>query len=639
MMRFGLLCLWLLSSAVSAATVWLDDTWQPTTKAKAKFYGEYDATAAADDQGLHPIKIYYADNKQLRFEGKMRDPSKPGDTEQVGPYKFYYANGQLDSDGQFDEAGEFTGLTRIYNEDGTLDRTMEMKDGKINGEVRYFQSNGKLGSSYQMVNDQKQGLYQRFAEDGTTVVERGNYSNDQQEGEFRSFYDNGQLRVVRHFVAGQLDGDYLKYRQDGTPEETSHYRKGELDGANISYTNDGTKEREWNYKNGVLDGPNRYWYKNGQLMLERTYVNREQNGLDQMWSEDGRLSSVAHYKDGKLIGDKIRYHRDSEQIESIEHYNDQHQLLSRIDYDEDGNKLHETIYDVSQKQPISDYKVYKNGKLVFQRQKDPNRNWSFEQDFDENGEVTGFVTYQDNRRDGKYLSTSSGWRDNTQVRTEATFAKGKYHGDYQETELPSNIVLQQGRYQNDQKVGEWHYQEGNSTRVERYDNQGKLHGELLATTLDGKLLRREHYQHGKLHGDYEHRSEDGTVTDKGKYVNDQRDGAWIESVSYSSESWRGNYDHGKKVGDWRATSVAGYLVASAQYNKKGESDGTFYTFTEEGLLTNVDHFKNGDYHGKSVAYVGGKPYMVHTYENGKLINREEQNPYCQGDCDDETTAE
>ncbi|WP_417761783.1 hypothetical protein [Shewanella sp.] len=634
-MRFGLLCLWLVSSVASAATMWLDDSWQPTTKAKAIYYSEYDATAAADANGLHPIKIYYADNKQLRFEGKMKDPTQPADTVQVGPYKFYYANGQLASDGQFDAAGEFSGFTRIFNEDGSLDRTMEMQAGKVTGEVRYFHANGKLRSSYQLVNDIKQGPYQRFAEDGTTVLESGNYKDGKEEGEFRNYYDNGQLLVVRNFVDGKLDGEYRKYRQDGTPEDSSHYRNNELDGVNISYYKNGNKQWESTYKNGELNGPSRYWAEDGKLVRERQYVDGKQNGLDQSWDSNGLLTNVSHFKDGKHVGDYIRYHRDSEQIASLEHYNDQHQLLSEIDYDKDGNKQRETTYDVSQKQPISDYKAYKNGQLVFQRQKDPNRKWSFEQEFDAQGQVTGFVTYKDGLRDGKYLSTSDSWSDDSQIRTEANFKDGGYHGDYVETLLPENIVTVQGRYEHDKKVGEWHYQDQDTKRIERYDNRGLYHGEWLTTTLDDKLLLRQHYQHGKQTGDFEQYNRDGKPITKGRYVNDQRDGAWFYSETYYDKIWHGTYKQGKQIGDWRATDLAGYTLAIAHYDNQGRRQGKFYEFNEDGQLTDFSTYLDNELHGKQVSYMLGEPYYERIYEHGRIVSEKETTQTCWGDCTDE----
>lgn len=621
-MRFIFLCICLLlSSAASAKQLWLDNNWDVTTEAKAVFYIEYDDTAVKAD-GPHPIKIYYADSKQLRFEGQMKDPSDPSGTDQVGPYKFYHANGQLDSDGEFDEDGQFTGLTRIFNEDGTLNRTMEMKAGKVTGEVRYFNSEGKLYSSYQLVGDMKQGPYKRFANDGTTVIESGQYKNDKKDGEFRSYYDNGKVRLVSHYTMGELDGDYMKYAKDGHLKEQRPYRNGKVNGLNTRYRGDGSKYWSGTYVDGQLDGVSREWDPDGHLIRERQYSKAKKDGLSQSWDQDGMLTYVEHYQDDQLVGEKISYFKGTEQVKTKEQYNDKHQKLSSITYDEDGTKRSETTYDVTHEKPTSTYRRYENGHLVFERQKDPNRNWSFEQTYDEHGEVIGFVTYKDRRKDGKYLATNTSFDDDSkQFRTEANFKQGIYHGEYKETLLPDNIVLQKGRYEEYEKVGEWYYREGDRIRTEHYDANGKLHGELLATTLDGKLLRREHYQHGKPVGEFENRTPEGDVIAKGQYVDGSRHGDWIISDQwYSADKiWHGTFNHGEKIGKWYATDFAGYVVATEQYDQQGRRQGKFYEFSSNGALRQVESYRDDKLDGKQIDYMLGEAFFMYIYENGHLV--------------------
>lgn len=623
--RCGISALMLLSASASATTLWLDKNWHPTKQAKAKFYQEYD-NAQPNADGLWPVKIYYADSKKVRFEGRCNSPKDPGADKSlcVGPYKFFFANGQLESDGEFDKEGKFSGFTRIFEEDGKLNRTMEMAGGLINGELRYFYDNGKLRSSYQMMADEKQGPYKRFAEDGTTVIATGHYKNNKEEGEFRSYYNDGQLMLVRHLVQGKLEGDYIRYRKDGSIEEHNHFSNNELDGLSTDYYRNGNKQRENTYSKGDIEGVSRYWDKDGALIRERHYHNDKQEGTDKSWNSDGQLTALRNFHEGRLSGEQLRYFDGTKQLRSKEQYNQQHQLLSSIEYDKDGNIRRETSYDVSQKQPISDFKSYKDGKLAFRRQKDPNRDWSFEQEFDAQGKVISYVTNIDGRREGKYLHTTEQWGSDSKIRTEANFKQGRYDGDYKETLLPENIVLEQGRYEQDKKVAEWHYRDEDTKRTEYYDSNSLRNGELVATTLDGKLLRREHYQHGIKVGDYEHRNADGMLTAKGQYVADKRDGEWLYSDDYDDDKiWRGRYRQGKKIGEWRATDTAGYLLGIEHYDDQGRRQGKFYKFRSDGLLTEIESYRNGELDGEQISYSMGKPFYQTTYKNGELVDRKE----------------
>ena len=70
-----------------------------------------------------PYKEYY-ENGQLQSEGTTKDSKR------VGPYKGYYENGQLQSEGTYKD-GKLDGLWKSYYENGQLKGEVMLKDGEI----------------------------------------------------------------------------------------------------------------------------------------------------------------------------------------------------------------------------------------------------------------------------------------------------------------------------------------------------------------------------------------------------------------------------------------------------------------------------------------------------------------------------
>lgn len=64
----------------------------------------------------------------------------------------------------------------------------------------------------------------------------------------------------------------------------------------------------------------------------------------------------------------------------------------------------------------------------------------------------------------------------------------------------------------------------------------------------------------QLHGFYEHRWDDGTLVSTGMYVDNLKEGSWIENEMQS-----GFYVNGKRQGEWRTHNVDSMLLISNSY--------------------------------------------------------------------------
>ncbi|KFZ36625.1 hypothetical protein HR45_15105 [Shewanella mangrovi] len=603
----GLLCL--LSSGINAAELWLDKAWKPVSKTQASYYMEIAEQANAD--GMWPVKVFYKQGMVPRFEGLLDKPMQPDQAKATGPYKYFHPNGALLSDGSRDQNGNFTGVTRFFDEQGRLTDIQHFADDKQVGEQTSFWPDGSKKLVYQLQEGKKQG-------------------------ELLQYYQGGQLQLREVYRDGKLNGEQRSYHDNGKLAQTAFYQAGKREGELTIYNAEGGKSEVRVFRHNQRHGLSQRWDKNGQLIAKVSYAEGKRDGDSIEWGSDGSLYRHYRYVAGKQVGEQHLYYHSSEQLMREQHYDDAGQLLVEIRYEKNGNKQRETHYDYSEKQPKTEMIVYKNGLLFFKRQRDPNQQWQLEQEFDQQGNVTESLPYRNQRLDGDFIKTVSSWSGQNLRRITGHYQQGKLNGEYQEVDISSGLSAAKGTYRQDEKVGEWHYRDDNSQRVEHYDQQGRKNGKLLETTLDGKLLRLEHYKQDQLVGEFEQRDSEGLLLGKGDYVGGKRDGDWQYRDDFDKDRfWQGRYRLGNKVGDWRANSRHGYLLGAEQYDQQGRAQGKFYTFAEDGLLTELHHYRNGQQHGEQIYYANGNVYRTEIYRDGEYIeSKSDDTALCFMACDD-----
>ncbi len=160
--------------------------------------------------------------------------------------------------------------------------TVENRDA--NGRLERFQRRKK--------DFAKEGLYQRFHEDGH-LIEEAHYVNDSLDGERKFFYPNGAVESIEHYRRGIIHGPYQKF-----------YESGQL-------------EIEQAYVDGVLQGLSTAWYKNGVVKEKVTLRDNEENGPFTEWFENGRLKAEGNYVDGDNEDGTLKLYDTLGQLERI----------------------------------------------------------------------------------------------------------------------------------------------------------------------------------------------------------------------------------------------------------------------------------------------------------------------------------
>ena len=262
-----------------------------------------------------PWKGYY-ENGQLRSEGNHKSNKK------VGLWKEYYENDQLRSEGNFKGKSWKDGPWKEYYENGQL-----WKEGnyKLHGKVglwKEYYENGQLWKEGNF-KGQEDGLWKEYFKDGTLKSERDYFpSVSPSELPSREWYLNGQLKS--QFTNFKLKSELNVITKIGTPKGTwnIYYKKYIKE-----ILNEQSIKKIW-YKNGQLrrEEINNYnykefsiWYKNGNKMVEGSYFvyGQEKEGLWKSWYYNGQIKEIGKYLVGWKTGEWNKYNENGELLNSI----------------------------------------------------------------------------------------------------------------------------------------------------------------------------------------------------------------------------------------------------------------------------------------------------------------------------------
>ncbi len=201
-------------------------------------------------------------------------------------------------------------------------------ENKKFGKWQTFYDSGKIATEKTFVNDQEQGEFTEWNEDGT-IQNKGRYSLDKElflnndtipfTGTLFVFYDNGVKRNERPYLNGLMSGISLFYYKNGNlflkcprllglanGELTYYHENGAIDyignyiagleeGIVKEWYNDGNLLSEYHIKHGLLEGKSTEWHQNGTRKLEEFYKNDENVGSYKEWHENKQLKKKGKF--------------------------------------------------------------------------------------------------------------------------------------------------------------------------------------------------------------------------------------------------------------------------------------------------------------------------------------------------------
>ncbi|GEM_PF-1000732 len=172
-----------------------------------------------DGDAIKPFKTYY-DNGQVMSEGKYKN-GKPD-----GPGLTYYENGQKKSEANYRD-GDAIGNIMHYHENGQLESEGGYVAGAWEGHWRWFQETGELKSEGNYKNGSKHGKYKYYSKAGQLISE-GEYSNDQMHGLWTWYELDGKIKNSTKYNMGVAEeelGSTELFRMPATRKSFASRRK------------------------------------------------------------------------------------------------------------------------------------------------------------------------------------------------------------------------------------------------------------------------------------------------------------------------------------------------------------------------------------------------------------------------------
>ncbi len=236
------------------------------------------------------------------------------------------------------------GLTNYYYPDGSLYRTINFADGLEDGLAKEFAEDGRvvLLTTYRKgflvsrerinrldAENRKQGNWKFFHANGLVSLE-GRYLNDQKNGYFKEYDQNGKLITASKWLDGekQEDVDELAklevvrdYYPDGKVMIFQTFKNGVPHGVRREFSEEGEIVAGYVYENGkriaegitgqdgVRNGPWKDFYSTGQLRAEGLYQDGQQVGKWKFYHLNGTLEQTGEFdRQGRPVGKWVWYY-------------------------------------------------------------------------------------------------------------------------------------------------------------------------------------------------------------------------------------------------------------------------------------------------------------------------------------------
>jgi len=397
------------------------------------------------------------------------------------------------------------GYQLFYHPNGKIASEGTMRDGKPDGYWKTYNEYGILKSEGNRKNFQLDSLWKFYTDEGKLKLSI-NYKNGVKNG-IRTTYLENQI-LVDSFSNNIKTGNSKILYLSGKIKQITPFKNGLEDGIQKAYAEDGRLVMMAVYKNGFLrhrefmnkldaqgrkQGLWKEFYPNGRLKLAGNYRNDIKNGYFKYYDQEGNLLKIEKYVDGILI--------------------------------EDPPEL--AVYDIR-----TDY--YPDGSIKVIGSYKDNVAEGVRREYDKQGNITDSYIMHRGRVIGHGIIDESGRR------------QGPWKEYYIEGPLKA-----EGTYTNNLRTGNWkfYHMNGQIEQIGRYDAHGKATGNWKWYYNDGSLRRDENLFEGIYEGDYVEYAKASTLLLEGTYVDNIKEGHWVEAHNGYREE--GDYLDGVRDGVWK----------------------------------------------------------------------------------------
>jgi len=541
-------------------------------------------------------EFYNNPKDALKSEGTYSDDLP------VGEWKYYFENGKISSQGQYNKKGLKEGIWKTYSSDGIITSDEVYANGKSEGAAKNYYEDGKLYEEF-IYKKNKIIAYKYYDRTGKVVKEENKQKN---EFNFELYNFNGSIRRTGKTIGEDLDGPLISYDLFGIKNTFVDYKKDVKDGMEQSFFGNGQVKTEVKYVQGQASGTYKRYFSDGKVSIEGYYNNDQEEGYWFYYYHNGNLSEVNFYQNGRKTGWQ-RLFACNGKLTRSEYIQDGY-IRTRLYYDTLGNVLQKNNYDSSAvyiiknqfgtnmyQRPIKDNLIdgvslsyYPNGKIASEHNFVMDQENGVSKVYDEFGKVVVEETYSDDALNGPYKTYVNG-KQNYGV----TYSNDHFQGD------------------------EIYYHDNGKVYFKSSYFEGVLEGEQTAYDEAGELMIKKIFRHGDLIA-YTYNTESGSLAPlvtlngpdvkiKSYYKNkgpafdyalkyNEKDGKCTLYHSNGQKMVEENYSSGNLHGP-RMTYYASGKTKTKENWDMGEQHGVFTEYYEDGKVKKTTTWLNGKKHG------------------------------------------
>jgi len=236
-----------------------------------------------------------------------------------GKYISYYLNGNIESQGQF-ENNETVGGWDFYYETGKLKMTGTLKPNSNDGYWEYYYENGNKSMEGEISNKKRRGEWKIYYESGE-IKEKGKFVNNKREALWYTYYEDGKTKAETGYTYGKgqsteyyptgdkraegsLSGvkkvdDWHYYYKDGKLQAEGRYENGKKVGEWVYYHRNGAVSATGSFDDGEAHGEWTYYYESGEVSSKGAFVEGDKSGYWGVFFENGELKGETTFVDGE----------------------------------------------------------------------------------------------------------------------------------------------------------------------------------------------------------------------------------------------------------------------------------------------------------------------------------------------------
>ena len=187
----------------------------------------------------------------------------------------------------------------IFEQDELVAEGITLKDGTREGPWREFWANGQLRSEGQYQSGLREGVWTFYRITGEQE-QQGKYRQGVFHGSWTWWYIGGQLHRKEDYTRGKLDGDFLELDTVGDVLVKGTFVGGDPEGLWIRNIHNHLEEG--NYLSGQKDGVWRITDASEVVRFEGMYSFGQPVGKHKSWHPNGVLEEVGKHESGAKHG-------------------------------------------------------------------------------------------------------------------------------------------------------------------------------------------------------------------------------------------------------------------------------------------------------------------------------------------------